>query len=310
MIWTSLLRVMNGALQNFWRNIWLSLATMVIMTITLLIVLFLYMANVFGLEVIKSVQQKVDLSVVFRGGITSEQMQGLASQVEARNDVASVQIITSEEAKEIFLRNNQDRPFIEESMRELEENPLPASMFIVATEPRFYETIAQSLSGDSLKPLIAEVQFEDSRSVIENLVAIISAVKNVSLVVTIIFAVLAMLIMFNTVRLAIYSFREEVDIMHLVGASGWFIRGPFVIESVLAALLSAGLASAIVYPTLKVVSPGLQRFFFEGYAELPPFDIYQYAVDHWLTIVGLQVAVAVGLAVVSSLIALQRYLKT
>ena len=310
MIWTSLLRVTHSALQNFWRNIWLSLATMVIMTITLLIVLFLYMANTFGLEVIKSVQQKVDLSVVFNDGITKEQTQALASQVETRSDVSSVRIVTSDEAKEIFLRNNRDRPFIEESMQELEDNPLPTTMFIVATEPRFYETIAQSLSGEQLKPLIAEVQFDDSRLVINNLIAIISAVKRVGLIVTIVFAALAMLIMFNTVRLAIYSFREEVDIMHLVGASGWFIRGPFVMESVLAALLSAGLASLIAYPTLKIISPNLQRFFFEGYVQQTPFDIYQYAVTHWLTIIGLQVVVAVGLAVVSSLVALQRYLKT
>jgi cell division transport system permease protein len=309
MIGVSSLRVLRGALQNFWRNFWLSLATTLIMTMTLLIVSFLYFANIFGLEVIKSVQQKVDLSVVFRGGVSQEQMENLARRVESRADVTGVNIVTSEQAKEIFLRNNQDRPAIAESLRELENNPLPASMFIVATEPRHYEAIAAGLSSNQFSELVAEVQFEDSRVVIENLVAIITAVKNVGVVVTIVFAALAMLIMFNTVRLAIYSFREEIDIMHLVGASGWFIRGPFVVESIFVALLATGLSSAMIYPTLSAASPGLRSFFFQGYSALPPFDIYQYAASHWPTIIGLQAVVAVSLAVVSSLIALQRYLK-
>lgn len=309
MIGTASWRVMRNALQNFWRNVWLSIATTIIMTITLLIVLFLYFANIFGLEVIESVQQKVDLSVVFRAGVTAEQMTALARQLEGREDVASTHTVSSEEAKDIFLRNNEDKPFIAEALRELEANPLPDSMFVVAVEPQFYKGISDYLSGDQFRGLIAEVQYEDSRAVIENLVTIITTIKNVGLVTTSVFAILVMLIMFNTVRLAIYSFREEIDIMHLVGASSWFIRGPFVLESVFVALLATGLASAIIFPALRAASPELQRFFFPGYTEHAPFDIYAYAVEHWLTIIGLQAAVAVGLAIFSSLIAVQRYLK-
>lgn len=310
MIGTAGVRVLRNAFQNFWRNIWLSIATTIIMTITLLIVLFLYFANIFGLEVIESVQQKVDLSVVFRAGVTAEQMTALARQLEAREDVASTHTVSSEEAKEIFLRNNEDKPFIAEALRELEENPLPDSMFVVATDPQLYKGIAELLSSDQFRSIIAEVQYEDSRAVIENLVTIITTIKNIGLITTAVFVILVMLIMFNTVRLAIYSFREEIDIMHLVGASRWFIRGPFVLESVFVAVLATGLASAIIFPTLRTVSPELQRFFFPSYAEQVPFDIYFYANDHWLRIIGLQAAVAVGLAIFSSLIAVQRYLKT
>lgn len=309
MIGASGVRVMRNALQNFWRNVWLSIATTIIMTITLLIVLFLYFANVFGLEVIESVQQKVDLSVVFRAGVTGEQMAALARQLEAREDVASTHTVSSAEAKEIFLRKNEDKPFIAEALRELEANPLPDSMFVVATEPQFYKGIADYLSGEQFRGLIAEVQYEDSRAVIENLITIITTIKNVGLVTTAVFAFLVMLIMFNTVRLAIYSFREEIDIMHLVGASSWFIRGPFVLESVFVAVLATGAASAIIFPTLRTASPELQRFFFPGFTEQAPFDIYGYAVEHWLAVIGLQAAVAIGLAIFSSLIAVQRYLK-
>jgi len=301
---------MTAAFNNFWRNIWLTLATMMIMTITLLVVMFLYFANVFGLEVIKNIEQKVDLSITFVDGASEESIVRLADEYEARQDVEAVQIVTSEQALEIFRQRNQDKPFIEESLKELENNPLPASLFIVASEPRFYAQISQELKAEKYSGLIMEVNYDDSQQVIERLISVISTIKSVGLVMTLIFAALVVLIMFNTVRLAIYSFREEIDIMHLVGASRWFIRGPFVLESILVAILSVILASAIVYPTLRGASPHLQQFFFAGYAQASPFDIYTFAAANWFNVISLQLLVAVGLAIFGSLIALQRYLKT
>lgn len=309
MVGISFIRVFKAASQNFWRNIWLSVATTVIMTMTLLIVLFLFFANIFGLEVLHNVEQKVDLSVTFADSASEEQIAALAREIGSRDDVKGVEVVTSEQALAIFRQRNQDKPFIEESLAELEKNPLPASMFIVATEPRFYQAMAGDLASERYAAVIAAVNFEDSRAVIDRLMTIILAIKNVGLVVTVIFVVLVVLIMFNTVRLAIYSFREEIDIMHLVGASRWFIRGPFVLESILVALLAVAVASAIAYPALKAASPELQRFFFESHADSASFDIYQYAVDRWFTILGLQVVLAAGLAIFSSLIAVQRYLK-
>ncbi len=310
MIGVSFFRVSKAALQNSWRNIWLTLATLVIMTITLLVVLLLYFANVLGLEVIRDIERKVDLSVTFKDGITEQQINEVASTVKSRSDVQGVQIINSQQALEIFRQRNINKPFIEESLQELEDNPLPSSMFIVAKEPKFYEAIAGFLGTDRFAELIDEVHFEDSRLIIERLISLIETIKNTGIVISFVFASLVVLIMFNTVRLAIYSFREEIDIMHLVGASRWFIRGPFVIESVLVAVISVVIASAIAWPIIKAVAPTLTTFFFEGHIQGDPFNIYTYTVSHWPSILGLQLAVAVGLAMFSSIIALQRYLKT
>ncbi len=308
MVGISFWRIVRAALQNFWRNIWLAAATTVIMTITLMMIALLYFANVFGREVLRSIEQKVDLSVSFRGEATAEQIAVVAREMKARSDVASVEIITSEQALELFRERNKDRPFIEEALRELEANPLPASMFITTTEPRFYQDIARHLAAERFSPVIAEVNYEDSRAVIERLISIISAVKNIGFTATMVFAGLVILIMFNTVRLAIYSFREEIDIMHLVGASRWFIRGPFIFESILVALVAVVLSTAVVYPSLRAVAPALQSFFFDSQTA-EPFDLYQFALDGWPRVVGLQAALAIGLAAVSSLIAIQRYLK-
>lgn len=306
----SFLRILRAAFQNFFRNVWLSLATTVIMTITLLIVLILYFANIFGLQVLQNIEQKVDLTATFVDSATEEQINIVADALRRRSDVKGVQIITSDQALELFKQRNLNKPFIEESLKELGENPLPASLFIVATEPRLYQAISQFLSSEQFKNIIDAVSYEDSRVIIDKLISLITTIKNSGLVISLVFGTLVVLIMFNTMRLAIYSYREEIDIMRLVGASRWYIRGPFVVESVLVALLAVVLSSAIALPSLRAASPTLQNFFFADYVQSSPFDLYQYALNHWLTIIGLQLAVAVGLAFLSSLIAIQRYLKT
>lgn len=306
MIGVSLGRVTKAALQNFWRNIWLSIATLVIMTITLLALLLLYFANVFGAEVLRTIEQKVDLSATFKDSATEAQIRAIAEEIGSREDVEEVRVVTSDQALEEFRKRHADDPFIEDSLRELEENPLPASLFVVASEPRFYQNIATSLESDKYGPFIEKVNFQDLRPVIQRLIDLMNTVRSGAVIATLVFAGLAVLIMFNTVRLAIYSFREEIDIMRLVGASNWFIRGPFLLEAVLVALLAVAIATAIIYPVVRAVSPRLDDFFF---TQAEPFNIYHYAVDNWLTVIGLQAAAAVSLAVFSSLIAIRRYLR-
>lgn len=307
MIGISFWRVTRTAFQNFWRNIWLSIATTVIMTITLLMISFLYIANIFGGEVLRSIEQKVDLSITFRDNTEPGHISAIAQEIERREDVDRVTIISSEEALNLFRQRHRDNPLIEESLQELENNPLPASMYIVASDPRFYQNIAKHLEAEKFSPFVDEVHFESSKSVIERLISLISSVKNAAIILTAIFATLVLLIMFNTVRLAIYSFREEIEIMKLVGASRWFIQGPFVIEGVIVALIAVGLSSIILYPALNTTAPHLQRFFFDAQTE--QFNLYGYAVSRWFTIIGLQLVAATGLAVVSSLVAVRRYLR-
>ncbi len=306
MLGISFIRVLRSAFQNFWRNIWLSLATLVVMIITLLMMSLLYFANVFGSQVLRTIEQKVDLSATFKDSATENQIQGVANEIGSREDVEQVRVVGSEEALADFRQRHAADPFIEDSLRELEANPLPASVFVVASEPRFYQNIATQLQSEKYQPFIEKVNFQDLRPVIQRLIDVMNTIRNGALIVTVTFAALVVLIMFNTVRLAIYSFREEIDIMRLVGASNWFIRGPFLLEAMFVALLSVGVSTAILYPVLRAASPRLQQFFFTDTVQ---FDLFRYAIDDWGTVVGLQAAAAVGLAIFSSLIAIRRYLR-
>lgn len=307
MIGTSFWRIFRNALQNFQRNIWLSLATTIIMTLTLLMTTFLYALNVLGSEVLRTIEQKVDLSVTFHKDVRPDQIQIVADDIKGRSDVEEVRVVTSDEALETFRQRHADDPFIEESLRELEENPLATTIFVVATDPRFYQSIASALDNEQYAPFIEKVNFENSRVVIEKLINVMTGIRNVALITTAVLATLVIMIMFNTIRLAIYSFREEIDIMRLVGASNWFIRGPFIIEAMFVAILSVIISTLILYPVMESVSPQVQRFFFSGISE--PFNLYAYALSNWSAILGLQLLLSVGLAVFSSSIAIRRYLR-
>ena len=180
-------------------------------------------------------------------------------------------------------------------------------MFIVATDPRFYETISASLQADKYASLIEKVNFQNSKAVIEKMIRIMDIVKNAGLIITATFSLLVILIMFNTIRLAIYSFREEIDIMRLVGASRWYIQGPFLIESVLVAVVSTIISTIILYTSLNAIAPQIDQFFFAG--QNASFDIYHYFIAHLVQAIGIQLGASVALAVISSYIAVRRYLR-
>ena len=307
MIGISFWRVLKSAFQNFWRNIWLSIATTVIMSLTLLMMSFLYFANVLGGEVLNSIEQKVDLSAVFKPSTTEQQILAVAQEIKSRQDVKDVRIVSSEDALTLFRQRHADDPFSEESLKELESNPLPASMFIVATEPRFYQNITTQLQAEKYTPYIESVNFENSKTVIDRLIRVMASVKNAGFIATGVFALLVVLIMFNTIRLAIYSFREEIDIMRLVGASNWFIQGPFLIEAIVVALLGVVVCNIILFPFLRAAEPQIRMFFFSS--NTTQFNIFDHALENIFTLIGIQAALAVFLAGVSSLVAIRRYLR-
>ncbi len=307
MIGISFIRVLRNAFRNFRRNIWLSIATTLIMTLTLCIILFLYIVNVLGGEFLKNVEQKVDIAVTFKDSASTQEINTIQKDITARSDVKSTRIITSDEALKEYRKRHADDPYIEEALNELNKNPLPNNMYIVANDPRFYENITASLRSDRYSAFIEKVNFQDSKVVIEKMIHIMDLIKKAGLAATAIFGLLVILIMFNTIRLAIYSFREEIDIMRLVGASRWYIQGPFLMEAVLVALISVGISTAILYVALNASATNINLFFFTG--QNTSFDIYAYAASHWLQIVGLQMLAAIGLAVTSSYIAVRRYLR-
>jgi cell division transport system permease protein len=307
MLGITFIRVLRNAFRNFRRNVWLSIATTVIMTLTLLVISFLYTVNVIGQHVLTTFSQKVDIAVIFKDTATSDQVSAIQSAMKNRSDVESTKIVTSDEALLQFRTQHKDDPFIEQALSELQNNPLPSSMYIIAKDPQFYSDISNSLKDPAYASYIEKVNFENSKGVIDKLIHLMTLTKNTALIITGIFALLVMLIMFNTIRLAIYSFREEIDIMRLVGASRWYIQSPFIVESMFVAFISVIISVTVTFLLLNAGADQINHFFFAG--QNTAFDIYEYTLSHSLQLVGTEVGVALLLAVISSYVAVRRYLK-
>ena len=307
MIGITLLRIFRNAFRNFRRNVWLSIATTVIMTLTLIVISFLYVVNVIGTQVLTTFSQKVDIAVIFKDTTTPDQISTIKQTIDSRPDVQDTHVTTSEDALNQFREKHKNEPYIEQALSELQRNPLPNSMYIVAKDPQFYTDISNSLKDPTYSQYIDKVNFEDSKSVIEKLIHIMTITKNTALIVTGIFAILVMLIMFNTIRLAIYSFREEIDIMRLVGASRWYIQSPFIVESMLVAVISVTISIVLTFLVLNAGANQINQFFFSG--QQATFDIYAYTTSHWIQLIGAEAGVALLLAIMSSYIAVRRYLK-
>lgn len=295
-------RIIKSGLKSFWRNGWLSTATISIMVLTLLVITALLMLNVVAGAVLKNLQEKIDISVYFKLEASEEDILVTKSQLEKLEEVERVDYVSREEALNRFKEKHKNNPYLIQSLQELGENPLEASLNIKAKEASQYEAISSFLEGIYYSNIIDKVDYRQNKEVIEKLSNIIANIKVVGLSLTGILILIVILVTFNAIRLAIYSAREEIKIMRLVGANNWFIRGPFVVEGVLYGIISSLITVGILYPICYFVSPRISGF-------LPIEDFFVYFQANFWALLVLLLGLAIVLGVFSSLLAMRKYLK-
>ena len=297
-------RVIKFALQNFWRNIWLSIVTVTIVTLSLVSISLLGALSVISTEALTRLDERIDISVYLKPELKEADVQTIKTQVETLSGVKSVNVISADEALAKFRERHASNPLIAEALLELGENPLGSSLVVKAVSEQGYEEILNQVSSEEFKPYVQEARYDDYRQVIQAINELSSKLTKVGEIVSLIFLVISLLVVFNTIRMNIYTHREEIGIMRLVGASNSFIRLPFVVESVLYALLATLLTAAIFFPGLKAVQPYIDGFF-NGYR----FDLVEYFSQNSLKFFGLQFIGASLLSILASLVAMRRYLK-
>jgi cell division transport system permease protein len=302
-MWTSFKRIIKWGLTNFWRNGWLSTATVSIMVLTLLVITVLLMVNVLANAVLGSLENKIDISVYFKLQTPEEKILQVKSELEKLVEVETINYVSQEEALISFKEKHKDNPILLQSLGELEVNPLEASLNIKAKQANQYASINQFLEGVYYQDVIDKVNYMQNKDIIQKLSKIILDVKTGGLGLTLLLALIVFLVTFNAIRLAIYSSREEISVMRLVGASNWFIRGPFLVEGVLYGIIATLITLAILYPIFYFLSPKISGF-------LPIGDIFVYFQANLLSFFLLLLVVGVVLGGSSSFIAVRKYLKT
>lgn len=297
-------RALRWGLVHYWRNIWLSLAATGVLLLTLAMLAVLLIVTVVGREGLKAIEEKVDVTVFMADNAADEVTLAIKADLEGREDVTSVQYVTKEQALATFETRHRANPIIGQALQELGDNPLQASLIIKAESPNAYPQIAESLKSPKYQPYVSKVTFEDNREVIVRLSAVLRTLRRIGLILTVAIAAIAVLVTFNTIRLAIYGYHGEIEIMHLVGASPWFIKGPFLIEGLLSGSIAALLTLVYFFPFVRILSSRVSAFVAGG-----QFDLGRWAVDNALGVSFLFLVSGILLSMVSSWIAVRRYLR-
>ena len=302
MIITLFLRIIKTAMISLWRNRWLSIVSGLIMVITLIIISVFASLNIIANKVTSDLKDKIDMEAFIEESATDDQVFALRKLLLVRTDIEKVDYVSKEDALREWQERNRDNEQIRDVI-DAENNPLPRSLEIKTVEPESLEDIAKLLETQEYSPLIKDLSYRKNREMIDRLVKIANFIKIAGWSMSVIFIVISILVIYNTIRLTIFARSEEIEIMKLVGASDWFVRGPFIIEGIVYGIFATIVASSILFLSFQLIMPATQNY-------LGGFDLGDgYLGVSFLFVIILELGVSVLLGMICSLLAVKRYLK-
>ena len=299
-------RLLKFAGQSILRNFWLSFVTTSVLLLTLFTVNMLIVMNVLADATINSIEDKVQVEVYFNPGTSEDIQKSVHGYLSALPEVKDVAVIPAEDALEAFKTLHADDPEILAALEEVGGNPIGDSLLISAHNPDDFEFILAALdSSPEYAPYIKEKNFADHKAVIERLSGFSDQVRLGGLGLAGFFALISVLIVFNTIRVAIYVHRDEIAVMKLVGAQDWFVRGPFLLEAIFYSAAATAIMAGICVFVLKVLEPQI-RSFFAGV----DVSLATYYWENAILIFGAQFLALAALSMITTLFAMRKYLKT
>jgi len=299
-------RLLKFAAQSIFRNFWLSFVTTSVLLLTLFTVNMLIVMNVLADATINSIEDKVQVEVYFNQGTSQDIQKSVHGYLAALPQVKDVAVIPADEALEAFKTLHADDPEILAALEEVGGNPIGDSLLISAHNPDDFEFVLAALdSSPEYAPYIKEKNFADHKAVIERLSGFSDQVRLGGLGLAGFFALISVLIVFNTIRVAIYVHRDEIAVMKLVGAQDWFVRGPFLLEAIFYSAAATAIMAGICVFVLKVLEPQI-RSFFAGV----DVSLATYYWENAILIFGAQFLALAALSMITTLFAMRKYLKT
>ncbi len=306
-VFTNTRRIVKAGFVNFWRNAVVSLSAIFVMTVALFVVGSTMIASVFLDSSLAEIKDKVDVNVYFNADAAESDIFLMKRGLEALPEVASVSYVSRDQAIQNFKDRHQNDYLMTQALDELVDNPLGAILNIKAKDTSQYEAIARHIKGEQEAAgpggnLIYNVNYGKNKVVIDKLNAITTGVERVSIAILMLLIGIAIVITFNTIRLAIYVSREEIAIMRLVGANNTFVRGPFIVEGAMYGMVAAIVATALFYPATLWLKGATQDFY-------GGIDLFFYYIANLNQIFLVLLSVGMTLGVISSYLAVRKYLR-
>lgn len=299
----TLWRIIKAGFTNFIRNGVLSFASTTIMVLTLLCLSLFFIVNVALNTGIKSIQDKIDVSAYLEDSAKESQVLDLQSRLAQLSEVKAVKYVSKAEALDRYKAQNANNPKLLESLQGI-DNPLPASLEIKVYDPSKLDQVTSIFDQDTFKPIVKKVSYKENKAVIDRLFSATNFIKRIGIVATTAFGLVALIIVFNTIRIAIFSQKDDIEIMKLVGATNWYIRGPFILEGAMYGIIATIITMIALGAILYYTGPSLSSYFGGAGA-----DFTTYLNNNVWLIFGLQIVIGVLIGTISSALALRKYLR-
>lgn len=299
----ALLRILKFAFQDVARNLGLSLMTIFILILMLLSLNTLWSLDVTTKEAIKLAKAQVNMSLYLAPTVDDKGLTNLQKYLRSLSEVTAVDVLSRQDVLESFKRRHQLSPEILDALKELDGNPFGPTIIIRAREPEDYKKISAALELPEYERLVEGKSFAEHEEALTRIQNITNRIEKIGLGLTVLFAVIAFLIIFNTIRVAIHTQRREIGIKRLVGASNWFIRGPYLVEAVIFTAASILFTIILIYFGLKKIDLYISVVFSNGFA------LTNYYQSHMLYVFGIQAAAVFVLTLISSSLAMRQQLK-
>ncbi|MFA5133827.1 MAG: permease-like cell division protein FtsX [Patescibacteria group bacterium] len=300
----NLKKILHFGVQNFARNFWLAILTISILILLLLSINALVVINFLTDEASRQMKSKVDISIYLKPDVSNEEAQSLRNYLADLPTVASVTYTEPDQVLKSFKENHAADDNILSSLKYLEDNPFGGLLVVQTVKVDDYKTVLSQINTPVYKKIIENKDFNDHEKLVNAVNRVTGFVKQFIIIVSIFFAFIALVIIFNTIKIAIYTHREEIGIMRLVGASGWFIRAPFIVEAVFYSLLAVAISFILVFPMVGLIQPKVFDFF-----NSQGGDIIKYYRMNFFGLFGIQLAIVASLSAASAALAIGRYLK-
>lgn len=298
-------RVFKSGFRSLFRHAWLSAAATAIMVVTLVVVSFSIFSGVFLKRSVEAIKDKIDITIYIKDGANIEQIKELQNELLSNSDVKSVKYQSKEEVLAEFETSSDPSKRQLAASAKLSGAGFSATLLVKANNLDNTQDIEDLIRQQKFSEVVEKSSVDSGNSRkenIEKLGKVSNAASRVGFIVSITFLIVALLIIFNTIRMAIFTRREEIEIMKLVGATKWFVRGPFIIEGALYGIIGASIAIAIIFPVLSVTKPFFNK-------ALESDEIVRLVTDHAALVIAMEYAGGILIGAISSWLAISRHLK-
>ena len=305
--WTTFMRMCRYGVNNFTRNAWLTIAATAVMTITLFVIFTSVAARNVLIDTLSDLRDKVSMSIYLETETTPEAVERVKTDLEGLSSVVSVTAITPDTARENFAQQNKEDAGTLDAIKEA-TNKFPWTLNIKVTDINDTSQLAEYVANNEFAKEHIDQNRPPSfagskRAAIESIGSAIDFAQKVGVVASLVFVGISMLIIFNTIRMAIFNRKEEIQMMKLIGAEKSFIRGPFVVEAIVYGFFAALIASALGYGLLFFAAPSLQQYDINIQPTLDASVLYAGFILLGMILIGALIGI------ISSLMATRRYLR-